>query len=212
MPVAYAYGTLKAGCEQAVMQAYGDAALILRPGVVLGPYEYVGRLPTLLKRAARGGRMLAAGDPDQPIQPVDVRDLAGFTLSMVESGRGGAFNVTAPTGHGTYGDLVRSCVAATGSDAELVWVESEWLIDKGIRQWTEIPLWRTPAGTWAVDSALAQAAGLACRPLRETVRDTWNWLRVEQPVLHERQAEHGMDPDREIQLLTAWDTERPLRR
>jgi 2'-hydroxyisoflavone reductase len=72
MPGAYAYGTLKSGCEQAVREIYGDdAALILRPGVVLGPYEYVGRLQTLLSRAARGEKMLAAGNPDQPIQPVD---------------------------------------------------------------------------------------------------------------------------------------------
>ncbi len=205
------YSRLKAGCELAVREVHGDEALILRPGVVLGPYEYVGRLPVLLDRAARGGRMLAAGDPGQPIQPVDVRDLAEFTLRSLDSGSGGVFNVAAPPGHATYGDLLGACVEATGSGAELVWIDSQWLADRGVRQWTDVPLWRTAAGTWAVDASRARAAGLVCRPLRDTVLDTWRWLQVEQPVPHERQAEHGLDPAREAELLTAWDAELPLR-
>jgi nucleoside-diphosphate-sugar epimerase len=211
MPGPYAYGTLKAGCEQAVREVYSDDALIFRPGVVLGPYEYVGRLPALLRRAARGGRMLAAGDPAQPIQPVDVRDLGDFILRLIEAGSGESFNVAAPHGHATYGDLIGGCVEATGSGAELVWVDSQWLADRGVREWTEVPLWRTPAGTWAVDASRARAAGLVCRPLRDTVSDTWRWLQVEEPVPHERQAEHGMDPVREAELLAAWGAELVLR-
>jgi nucleoside-diphosphate-sugar epimerase len=84
MPGPVAYGTLKASCELVVRQAFGDRALVLRPGGVLGPYEYVGRLQALLERAARGGRMLEAGDPGRPIRPVDVRDLATFTLDLIE--------------------------------------------------------------------------------------------------------------------------------
>ncbi|MEV4199368.1 NAD-dependent epimerase/dehydratase family protein [Micromonospora globbae] len=211
MPGPYAYGTLKAGCEQAVHEVYGDMALILRPGVVLGPYEYVGRLQTLLGRAARGGKMLAAGDPDQPIQPVDVRDLTDFTLSLIRDGVTGEFNVAAPHGHATYGDLLTACAQATGSAAHLVWVEAAWLADQDVRQWTEIPLWRTPAGTWAVDASRARDAGLVCRPLLATVTDTWRWLQAEQPVPHERQAEHGLDPAKEARLLTAWEAQQALR-
>ncbi|WP_213452723.1 NAD-dependent epimerase/dehydratase family protein [Rhizomonospora bruguierae] len=207
MPVPYAYGTLKAGCEQAVRDLYGGDALILRPGVVLGPYEYIGRLPALLGRAARGGRVLAAGDPGQPIQPVDVRDLTDFTLRMIETGSGEALNVAAPFGHATYGDLIGACVDATDSGAELVWADSDWLANQGVRQWTEVPLWRTPTGTWAVDASRARSAGLVCRPLRDTVFDTWRWLQVEQPVPHERQAEHGMSARREAELLAAWEAE-----
>jgi 2'-hydroxyisoflavone reductase len=212
MPGPYAYGTLKAGCEKAVRETYGRDALILRPGVVLGPYEYVGRLQALLDRAGRGGRMLAAGDPGQPIQPVDVRDLSEFTLRLVETGSGRVFNVAAPPGHATYGELLRACVEAAGSNCELVWVDSQWLGDQGVRQWTEVPLWRTPAGTWAVDASHARDAGLTCRPLRETVLDTWRWLQVGRPVAHERQAEHGLDPGREAELLASWDAELALRR
>jgi 2'-hydroxyisoflavone reductase len=92
-----------------------------------------------------------------------------------------------------------------------VWIDSSWLTGQGVSQWTEIPLWRTSAGTWAVDSTRAHAAGLDCRPLQDTVRDTWRWLQIEQPVPHERQGRHGLDPAREADLLEAWDTERALR-
>jgi nucleoside-diphosphate-sugar epimerase len=210
MPGPYAYGMLKSGCEQAVREVYSDQALILRPGVVIGPYEYVGRLQALLGRAARGERMLAAGDPGQPIQPVDVRDLTAFILTLVDGGVGGLFNVAAPAGHATYGDLLDACVAATGSAADLVWVDSAWLAGQDVRQWTEIPLWRMPAGTWAVNASRARDAGLVCRSLRDTVLDTWRWLQVEQPVPHERQAEHGLDAVKEARLLASWQAERAL--
>jgi nucleoside-diphosphate-sugar epimerase len=205
--VARVYSRLKAGCEMAVNEAAGGRALILRPGVIVGPYEYVGRLQALLERAARGGRMLAAGDPGQPIQPVDVRDLAAFVLRQVEAGSVGVFNVTAPRGHATYGQLLSACVQATGAEAELVWVDSAWLTGHGVVQWTEIPLWRTAAGTWAVDSSPAHTAGLVCRPLPDTVADTWRWLQVDRPVAHDRQGAHGLDPHREAELLTLWDAE-----
>lgn len=207
MPVAHSYGTLKAGCEQAVRGVYEDRVLILRPGVVLGPYEYVGRLPALLARAARGGQILAAGQPSQPIQPVDVRDLTDFLLDSLTAGADGVFNLAAPTGHATYGGLLNTCLDATGSDAELVWADADWLSTQGVKQWTEIPLWRTPAGTWAVDASRARAAGLVCRALSETVSDTWRWLQEEQPVPHERQAEHGLDEAKEARLLAAWTTD-----
>lgn len=212
MPGPYAYGTLKSGCERAVTEVYGDDALILRPSVVLGPYEYVGRLQALLGRAARGGRMLAAGDPDQPIQPVDVRDVADFMLQLTEARVTGAFNVAAPAGHATYGDLLNACVGATGSKAVLDWADEAWLIEQNVRQWTEMPLWRTPVGTWRVDASRAIRAGLTCRPLPETVLDTWRWLQAEKPVTHERQPEHGLDPVKEARLLEAWERERALRR
>jgi 2'-hydroxyisoflavone reductase len=205
LAVPVAYGTLKAGCEQVVRKVYGNRAVVLRPGVVLGPHEYVGRLEALLGRAARGGRMLVGGQPDRAIQPVDVRDLAAFVLRLVADDRGGTFNVVAPEGDAMYGELLATCVAATGAQTELVWVDPAWLAEQGVREWTELTLWRTPPGTWAVDGRRAREAGLICRPLQETVIDTWQWLRTERPVAHERRGEHGLDQAREIQLLAAWD-------
>ena len=206
MPVPVSYGTLKAGCEQAVNEVYRDNALVLRPGVVLGPYEYVGRLPVLLGRAAQGGRVLAAGPPARRIQPIDVRDLSDFALRCIEQEIVGSFNVAAPIGGATYGDLLNACADVTGSSAELVWVDPEWLQQQDVRQWTEIPLWRTAPGTWEVNPSRAIAMGLTCRPLRDTILDSWQWLQHEQPVPHERQAEHGMDRQKEMKLLAAWES------
>jgi 2'-hydroxyisoflavone reductase len=92
------YGSYKAGCERAVIEAFGDWALVLRAGVILGPHENVGRLTWWLSRIARGGRVLGPGDPDRPIQPIDVRDVVKFTLDLAESNRAGVFNVAAPKG------------------------------------------------------------------------------------------------------------------
>lgn len=206
LPVPVAYGTLKAGCERVVADEYGQRALALRPGVVLGPYEYVGRLEALLRRAARGGRMLVAGNPSRLIQPVDVRDLAAFMLRAIADERSGAYNVVAPVGHATYGQLVESGVKATGGGAELVWADPDWLVERGAREWTELVLWRSAAGTWAVNGERAEAAGLSCRPLWDTVADTWVWLSNNRPVAHERSGDHGMAPAREAALLGEWET------
>lgn len=201
-----AYGTLKAGCEQLVRDRYGDGrTLLLRPGVVLGPAEYVGRLPALLRRAAQGGRMLATGYPDRAIQPVDVRDLADFIVGMIGGGNAGSYNVVAPSGYGTYGDLLGACVEVTHGGTELVWLDDRWLVSQGAREWTELVLWRGAPGTWSVDGRRAERAGLRCRPLVATVTDTWEWLQREQPVEHPRQGEHGLAADREAELLAAWD-------
>jgi 2'-hydroxyisoflavone reductase len=204
MAPAVEYGALKATCELAARQRFGDDCLILRPGVVLGPYEYVGRLPWWLNRMSRGGQVLAAGDPRRPIQPVDVRDLAAFILRAAERGLSGAMNVAAPIGHSTYGEMLAACREVTGGTAELIWVEDHWLSDQDVTPWTEIPLWRTAPGAWNVSSARAEAAGLSCRPLRDTVADTWAWMQQEEPMAHERADEIGIDPAKEQRLLDAW--------
>ena len=205
MAPAAEYGQLKAACEMAAQQRFGSECLVMRPGVILGPYEYVGRLPWLLERMRRGGPVLAAGDPARPIQPVDVRDLSAFILHAIDGGPNGAMNVTAPKGHSTYGEMLRTCRDVTGGDARLIWVDDEWLSNQDVTPWTEIPLWRTAPGAWNVSSARAEAAGLTCRPLPETVADTWAWMNREDPIQHERAGEIGIDPEKEQRLLAAWD-------
>lgn len=205
------YGVLKAGCERAVQQWFDGRALVLRPGVILGPYENIGRLPWWLHRVRRGGRVVAPGRPDRSIQPVDVRDVVDFALHCLETGVTGIFNVAAPKAHATYGELLRACVEVTGSDAELVWVPDDFLVERDVRQWTELPMWRVPPGTWDVAADRAASAGLVCRPLTETVHDTWRWLNaggrpVELPTGHLRREEHGIDPSKERCLLTAWES------
>ncbi|WP_433516496.1 NAD-dependent epimerase/dehydratase family protein [Nonomuraea sp. CA-143628] len=198
------YGYQKSGCEAAVQLAFGESqATLLRSGVVLGPNEYVGRLPWWLRRVAEGGRVLAPGDPDRTIQPVDVRDLATFALHAIEHDLSGPFNVTAPTDFDTFGGLLSHCKEATQSVAELVWVPDDDLVRAGVRQWSEIPLWRTFPGVWQVSSARAHAAGLVCRPLRSTVHDTWAWMATlaSRQIVNERSGEIGLSKEREAQVL-----------
>jgi 2'-hydroxyisoflavone reductase len=200
------YGRYKAGCERAVIEVFADRALVLRPGVILGPHENVGRLTWWLRRIARGGRVLAPGDPDRPIQPIDVRDVADFTLELAQRGGAGLFNVAAPMGHSAFGAMLAQCVHTTGSDCEVVWVDDGFLLEHGVRQWTEIPLWRVHPGTWKVDTTMAAKAGLACRPIAETVHDTWAWMRAGGgPAPYGRQTQHGLGPERERQLLALWE-------
>ncbi len=200
------YGFAKAGSEQAVAATFGaDRSVFLRPGVIVGPREYVGRLPWWLRRMARGGRVLAPGRPERRIQPVDVRDVAEFALRTA-MGPVGAFNVTA-SGCETMGDLLKACREVTNSDAWFEWVTDEdWLIAQGVAQWTELPLWRTYPGVWAVDSYRARAAGLDTRSIQGTVADTWEWMQSgESTVRHERAAEQGIDPGKEKAILGIWD-------
>ncbi|MGW5689234.1 NAD-dependent epimerase/dehydratase family protein [Nonomuraea sp. NPDC003754] len=199
------YGREKAGCEQAVIASFDDRATVLRPGVIIGPHEYVGRIPWWVRRIAQGGQVLAPGTPDWPIQPIDVRDVAAFALDAAEQRLGGSFNLAAPIGHATFGELLEACREATSSDAILEWADHDFLIAQGVREWTELPLWRPYPGTWRVDSARARAAGLTCRPLDDTVADTWEWLDRARPVLdHERAAALGITPEREAAILATW--------
>ncbi|MFF2133935.1 NAD-dependent epimerase/dehydratase family protein [Streptomyces olivochromogenes] len=197
------YGFQKAGGERAVVEAFGDCAVFLRPGVILGPGEYVGRLPWWLERAKRGGRLLAPAPPEQRIQPVDVRDVAQFALDQAASTTTGGYNVTHPEGI-TFADFLRGCLTVTGGMGKPVWAEPRALTEHGVAQWTELPLWRTHAGVWAVDSSRAVAAGLRCRPIFETIRDTWRWWAANgRPVNHPRWAEHGISPEKEAKILAS---------
>ncbi|WP_301125999.1 NAD-dependent epimerase/dehydratase family protein [Streptomyces cacaoi] len=199
------YGRQKAGAERAVWSVFGSERVsVLRPGIILGPGEYVGRLPWWLRRASRGGTILAPGDPAQSIQPIDVRDVAEFALDHAATRMPGAFNVVAPIGHDTMSGLLSACVEVTGRRGHLTWAPGDLLTAHQVKQWTELPLWRTHAGTWSIDSAKAQAAGLRCRPLAETVAATWRWLEAGgAPVAHPRWDEHGISPAKEAAILAA---------
>ncbi|WP_283135329.1 NAD-dependent epimerase/dehydratase family protein [Rhizohabitans arisaemae] len=201
-------GRLKSGCERAVGEVFGDRSAILRPGVILGPHEYVGRLPWWLTRIAKGGRVLAPGYPERPFQAVDVRDVAAFALHAAERALGGAFNVCPPIGQETYGGLLTGCVRASGSPADLTWVDDAFLLARQVGMWRELPLWRVHPGAWQVCAAGARAAGLRTRPLWETVVDTWRWMSSGGiPVAHQRRDLIGIDPAKEQRILREWLSE-----
>jgi nucleoside-diphosphate-sugar epimerase len=197
------YGYQKSGCELAVTSSFGpENCTILRPGVVLGPREYVGRLPWWLGRVARGGRVLAPGDPSRSIQPLDVRDLADFALLAIKQSVTGTYNIAAPQNQETFGELLHACADVTGSEPEFIWVPDGKLLAAGVRQWSELPLWRTYPGVWQVDSTAAQRQGLSCRSLANTVADTWGWMQSSGIEFDgERAQEIGISADLEERIL-----------
>jgi len=135
---------------------------------------------------------------------VDVRDLAVFALAAAERSLAGTFNVAAPIGVETFGDMLNACVEVTGSETELVWVGDDQLVAAGVRQWSEMPLWRTFPGVWQLSPSAALAAGLSCRPLAATVADTWSWLQeVGESLRDERAGEIGISREREERILAS---------
>lgn len=198
------YGYQKSGCELAVRSSFGlESCTILRPGVILGPREYVGRLPWWLRRIALGGRVLAPGDPTRFIQPIDVRDLADFVLLAISQPLAGTYNISAPQHRDTFGQMLQACAEVTGSVVKFTWVSDEKLLAAGVRQWSQLPLWRTFPGVWQVDSTSAQGRGLSCRKMLSTVADTWEWMKSgERNLADQRSAEIGLNPDLEHRILS----------
>ncbi|MFD6948785.1 reductase [Nocardiopsis sp. TSRI0078] len=199
----------KRGGELAAEAAFGDRALFVRAGLILGPYENIGRLPWWLERVARGGPVLAPGPRDLPLQYVDARDLAAWTLDAVGKGLGGPYNLVSPPGHTTTGELLEACAAVTGSDAELRWTDPGAVLDAGIQPWTELPIWLPPGELHETlhqgDVSKALGTGLRCRPVAETVADTWAWLRTLEGGAPQRpdRPRVGLDPETEARLLGA---------
>ncbi|WP_416967038.1 NAD-dependent epimerase/dehydratase family protein [Streptomyces sp. 4F14] len=176
------YARDKRGGELAVLESFGaEASVFARAGLILGPYENIGRLPWWLARIARGGAVLAPGPRELALQYIDARDLAAWVLGAVEGGVSGPANLVSPQGHATMGRLLDACVSVTGSSAELRWTDPERIVAAGIKPWTELPVW-VPPGTdmhdalHAADVSRAVGTGLVCRPVEETVADTWAWL------------------------------------
>jgi 2'-hydroxyisoflavone reductase len=185
--------------------AFGGPVLLARAGLILGPHEDVGRLPWWLRRLHRGGPTLAPGPEDLPLQYVDARDLATFLLGTV--GRTGAYNVVSPSGHTTMGELLGVAAEVTGGRAELRWTTPEVIAAAGIEAWTQLPVWLPPGYGHDFmhrgDVTRAVGAGLRCRPVRDTVTDTWAWLNSldgDAPLRTDRPAV-GLDPEAEAALL-----------
>ncbi|RAG87275.1 NAD-dependent epimerase [Streptacidiphilus pinicola] len=178
------YGWLKDGCEKAVRAAFPGRVVVLQPGIIVGPHDRARRTTAWLRRAAQGGRMAVPGMPDRALRLIDVRDLAAFGLDLLAGPRRDEvedYLLPGAPDNGSWGDFLDACVAATGDKAELTYVDDELFVEHEVEPWTELPLW-LPAGrdefaaTWDASCAKALAAGLRCRPVTDSVRETAAWL------------------------------------
>ncbi len=199
------YGPLKALCEAEVQRRFGSAALILRPGLIVGPHDPTQRFtywPARLGRARDGDTVLAPGAPDTPVQLIDARDLAAFALRCLDAGTRGVFNVVSPAGRLTMGDVLAACAAAAGVSARFAWCDIAALQAQGLEPWSDLPL-VVPTAEQAImstDATQALAAGLTSRPLAQTVADTLAWYRAlpaEQQVFDKA----GLSSEREAAAL-----------
>jgi 2'-hydroxyisoflavone reductase len=196
-----AYGALKALCEDAVRERHPDA-FIPRPGLIVGPWDPTGRFTYWPERLAKGGRVLAPAPTDAPAQVVDVRDLAEWIVDASERKLAGTFNAIAPPT--TIGNVIETCDRVAGADADVVWVDPEFLVEQEVGEWMELPLWLSDPAYRSMQRtpvARATAAGLSHRPLEDTVRDTLAWVQSgEGPS----EPPAGLDAVKEQRVLDAW--------
>lgn len=199
------YGPLKVACELEVQDVFAERALIVRPGLVVGPYDPSDRFTYWPHRVAQGGSVLAPEPREYGLQWIDARDLAVFTMDMIRARRGGVFGAVTPRGSCTTGALLETCRAQTGSGADFEWIDQEWLLSHGVEPWTDLPLWiPTEPGGNEFDPARAMEAGLRCRTVEDTVQDTLAWDRARGAVA----LASGITLEREAELLAAWAAER----
>ena len=191
------YGPLKALCEEAVRETFGERALIVRPGLIVGPHDPTGRFTYWPHRLARGGEVLAPAPPERHTQVVDVRDLAVWIVELCERRVNGTFNATHPGL--TWLELLETCRAIAGVDSTITWVPDEFLVEHEVGEWMELPLWIADpamAGADQVDVRRALGEGLRFRALTDTVRGALEAASTT--------AAAGLTPAREAELLAAW--------
>ena len=197
------YGPLKVLCEKAATKAMNGRALHVRAGLIVGPYDLSDRFTYWPYRVDQGGEILSPGDPESPVQFIDVRDIAQWTVKATEAKLTGPYNVTGPDYQLSMRTVLETCQAVSGSKAQFTWVSEQFLGEHEVGAYVEMPLW-VPAeyagfGTFNCHKAID--AGLTFRPLDETVKDTLNW-QATRP--EDYQWRGGLKPEREAELLQLW--------
>jgi 2'-hydroxyisoflavone reductase len=198
------YGGLKSLCEDEVKKAVGERAFVVRPGLIVGPFDHTDRFSYWPHRMSKGGTVLAPGDGTTPIQVIDARDLATWVVWAAERGVAGFFNAVGPTI--SFSGLLTVCEEVTEKGSTVRWVDEAFLLEEGVEPWSDMPLW-IPAsdpdsiGFGTVDAGRAMGAGLSFRSLPETITDTLEWLESRPGPLAA-----GLTEEREAELLAKWKT------
>ena len=197
------YGPLKVLCEQAVTENFPDRTLLVRPGLIVGPHDPTDRFTYWPARVAQSGKILVPGTPDLLIQFIDARDLAQWTVRLVEAKTTGIYNAVGPAPPLTMAEFLRLCQTAAGSIAEYVYAEADFLQAREtdphtINCWYIDPNDAKTRHLWNISSDKAMADGLTCRPTEATIQDTLAWDATRPPDLLRR---IGIAPDRETELI-----------
>jgi len=204
--VAKAYGGLKAACEAAAAAAMPGRVLVVRPGLIVGPRDPTDRFTYWPVRIDRGGEVLAPGDGGDPVQFIDVRDLAAWMIAMAERRASGTYNAVGPASRTSMRAMLGDCRAAIPSTTAFTWVPWPFLEKEKVEPWSDMPVW-IPAsaegsGLAQVSPARAIAAGLEFRPIGETARDTLSWWKSQPEARRKLRA--GISAERELLVLKAW--------
>ena len=169
------YGPLKALCEHAVSEAFGDQATVVRPGYIVGPGDSTDRWTYWPMRVAAGGTMLVPGTPNDRVQFIDARDLAAFVINLLETGTHGTFNGVGPARAMTMGRMLAEMQDAIGTDTRLTWADTDFLLENNVL----FPIWSPPSGDTAglhyVSNERSLAAGLTTRPVADITTATLTW-------------------------------------
>ncbi len=199
------YGEFKAQCERLVTKVYGARATLVRPTYVAGPGDKSERFTWWVDRINRGGEILAPGKPESTFDIVDVRDLAGFYVQLMEDDRPGTFNASGPAGRFTYGAMLNGIRATTSNPVNLTWVDAKFLIAQHVNG-RELPMWDESTDVLldkTVENQSSMDAGLKFTPFAETAMDTLAWHR-KLPAEKQVFKRAGIDPDKESKVLMAW--------
>ena len=202
------YGGLKAACEAVVESILPGRATNVRPGLIVGPGDPTDRFTYWPARVDQGGEVLAPGTPDDPIQVIDVRDLAAWMLGALEAPHMGVYNLVGPRPPLTIGGLLEACQAHAAESSTLVWADKEFLEAQEVEAWMHMPVWVPPGaegyeGFTKISDQAAVDTGLTTRSIDETVRDTLAWWR-EQPAERHEKLRAGITREREEGLITLW--------
>ena len=201
------YGALKALCEEEARHAFPDGALIVRPGLIVGPGDRSDRWTYWPVRVHRGGEVLAPGTPDDPVQFIDTRDLGEWYVRLLEDGVTGTFHATGPASRLSMAEMLYGLRATTAEKIAFTWVPADFLAEHDVQPWSHMPAWVPPVDEYAgfalVDCSKAQSAGLTFRPMAITAFDTVKWW-DEQPEERQAKPRAGLDPAREKEVLAAW--------
>ena len=201
------YGALKVRCEMEARASFGDKALIVRPGLIVGPGDLTDRFSYWPVRIEQGGEVLAPGSPDDYVGFIDARDLTEFMIRLCEQGATGTYNAVGPRYGMTTSEMLYGIKAVTSGTARFTWVDTDFLLERKLRPYSDLPVWMAPRGEnvgWArMNISKALGAGLAFRPLAETARDTLAYYHT-QPAERQAALRAGLSPDKEREALVAW--------